>query len=90
VGDVGNITVNADRIEVSGSGNNGLFVSTIDASVGKTFGTNPNARANAGSLNLNADRLIVRDGATVTVPATGTGRAGNINIVANSIALDSW
>ncbi|NQE36049.1 filamentous hemagglutinin N-terminal domain-containing protein [Microcoleus asticus] len=89
VGDVGNITVNADRIEVSGSGNNGLFLSTIDASVGKIFGTNPNATANAGSLNLNADRLIVRDGATVTVQATGTGRAGNINIVANSIDLDN-
>jgi filamentous hemagglutinin family protein len=89
VGDGGNITVNADRIEVSGSGNNGLFVSTIDASVGKTFGTNPNARANAGSLNLNADRLIVRNGATVTVQATGTGRAGNINIAANSIGLDT-
>ncbi|MEG4942723.1 S-layer family protein [Microcoleus sp. F4-D5] len=89
-GDVGNITVNADRIEVSGSGNNGLFVSTIDASVGKIFGTNPNATANAGSLLLKArDRLIVRDGATVTVQATGTGRAGNINIVANSIALDN-
>ena len=89
-GDVGNITVNADRISVSGSGNNGLFVSTIDASVGKTFGTNPNATANAGSLNLNArDRLIVRDGATITVQATGSGRAGNINIVANSIGLDN-
>ncbi|MEG4519281.1 MULTISPECIES: S-layer family protein [unclassified Microcoleus] len=89
VGDVGNITVNADRIEVSGSGNNGLFVSTIDASVGKIFGTNSQATANAGSLNLNADQLIIRDGATVTVQATGTGRAGNINIVANSIALDN-
>lgn len=89
-GDVGNITVNADRISVSGSSNNGLFVSTIDASVGKTFGTNPNATANAGSLNLNArDRLTVRDGATITVQATGTGRAGNINITANSIALDN-
>jgi filamentous hemagglutinin family protein len=89
-GDVGNITVNADRILVSGSGNNGLFVSTIDASVGKTFGTNPNATANAGSLNLTArDRVTVANGATVTVQATGTGRAGNINIVANSIALDN-
>jgi filamentous hemagglutinin family protein len=89
-GDVGNITVNADRILVSGSGNNGLFVSTIDASVGKTFGTNPNATANAGSLNLTArDRLTVRNGATVTVQATGTGRAGNINVVANAITLDN-
>ncbi|MEG4285902.1 filamentous hemagglutinin N-terminal domain-containing protein [Microcoleus sp. A006_D1] len=89
-GDVGNITVNADRILVSGTSNNGLFVSTIDASVGKTFGTNPNATANAGSLNLNArDRLTVTNGATITVQATGTGRAGNINIVASSIALDN-
>ncbi len=89
-GDGGNITVNADRILVSGSGNNGLFVSTIDASVGKTFGTNPNATANAGSLNLNArERLSVTNGATVTVQATGTGRAGNINIVANAIGLDN-
>ncbi|MEG4012666.1 MULTISPECIES: S-layer family protein [unclassified Microcoleus] len=89
-GDVGNITVNADRIQVSGSGNNGLFVSTIDASVGKTFGTNPDATANAGSLNLTArDRLTVANGATITVQATGTGRAGNINVVAKSIALDN-
>ncbi|MBE9094152.1 filamentous hemagglutinin N-terminal domain-containing protein [Tychonema sp. LEGE 07203] len=89
-GDVGNITVNADRIQVSGSGNNGLFVSTIDASVGKTFGSNPDATANAGSLNLTArDRLTVAKGATITVQATGTGRAGNINVVANSIGLDN-
>ncbi|PSB41812.1 filamentous hemagglutinin [filamentous cyanobacterium Phorm 6] len=89
-GDVGNITVNADRILVSGTSNNGLFVSTIDASVGKTFGTNPDATANAGSLNLTArDRLTVTNGATVTVQATGTGRAGNINIVAKSIDLDN-
>lgn len=88
-GNGGDITINADRIDVIGSGNNGLFVSAIDASVGKVFGTNPNATANAGELNLNARQLNVRDGATVTVQARGTGRAGNINIVADSIALDT-
>jgi large exoprotein involved in heme utilization and adhesion len=88
-GNGGDITINADRIEVSGTGNNGLFVSAIDASVGKVFGSNPDATANAGELNLNARQLSVRDGATVTVQATGTGRAGNINVVADSIALDS-
>jgi filamentous hemagglutinin family protein len=87
-GNGGDITINADRIDVIGSGNNGLFVSAIDASVGKVFGSNPNATANAGELNLNTRQLNVRDGATVTVQATGTGRAGNINIVADSIALD--
>ena len=89
VGDGGDITINADRIEVIGSGNKGLFVSAIDASVGKVFGNNPDAKANAGELNLNARQLIVRNGATVTVQATGTGRAGNINVVADSIALDN-
>lgn len=89
VGDVGDITINADRIQVIGSGNNGLFVSAIDASVGKVFGNNPDATANAGSVNLNARQLSVRDGATVTVQATGTGRAGNINVVADSISLDT-
>ncbi|MCU0541301.1 MAG: S-layer family protein [Oscillatoriaceae cyanobacterium Prado104] len=89
LGNGGDITINADRIDVIGSGNNGLFVSAIDASVGKVFGTNPNATANAGELNLNTRQLNVRDGAAVTVQATGTGRAGNINIVADSIALDT-
>ncbi|PHX54503.1 filamentous hemagglutinin, partial [Tychonema bourrellyi FEM_GT703] len=89
VGDVGDITINADRIEVIGSVNNGLSVSSIDASVGQVFGNNPNATGNAGELNINAGRLIVRDGATITVQATGTGRAGNINVVADAIALDN-
>jgi len=89
VGNVGDITINADRIEVVGSANNGLFVSEIDASVGKVFGNNADATANAGSVNLNTRELSIRDGATVTVQATGTGRAGNINIVANAIDLDN-
>ncbi|WP_236507342.1 two-partner secretion domain-containing protein, partial [Tychonema sp. BBK16] len=89
VGNVGDITINADRIEVSGSANNGLFVSEIDASVGKVFGNNADAIANAGSVNLNTSQLSVRDGATVTVLARGTGRAGNINVVADSISLDN-
>ncbi|MEG4850726.1 S-layer family protein [Microcoleus sp. B5-D4] len=88
--DAGDIKINADRTEVQGSGNSGQFSSRIEASAGRALNfVNPNATANAGSLNLNADQLIVRDGAIVTVQATGTGRAGNINVVANSIALDN-
>ena len=89
VGNVGDITINADRIEVVGSANKGLFVSEIDASVGKVFGNNADATANAGSVNLNTRQLSIRDGATVTVLARGTGRAGNINVVADSISLDN-
>ncbi len=89
VGNVGDITINADRLEVAGSANNGLFVSEIDASVGKVFGNNADAIANAGSVNLNTRQLSIRDGSTVTVLARGTGRAGNINVVADTIALDN-
>ena len=89
VGNVGDITINADRIEVVGSANKGLFVSEIDASVGKVFGNNADATANAGSVNLNTRQLSIRDGATVTVQAKGTGRAGNINVVADAISLDN-
>lgn len=88
--DAGDITINADRTEVQGIGSNGRLRSGIEASAGKAFSlVNPNATGNAGSLNLNVNQLIVRDGATVNVQSLGTGRAGNINVVANSIALDN-
>lgn len=86
----GDITINADRLEVQGMASNGDFRSKIEASTGSAYTVvNPNATGNAGSLNLNVNQLIVRDGATVNVQALGTGRAGNINVVANSIALDN-
>jgi filamentous hemagglutinin family protein len=89
-GDGGDITINADRILVSSINSNGLSISSIDASVGSRFViNNPNPTANAGSVNLNTRQLSVRDGATVTVQARGTGRAGNINVVADAIALDN-
>ena len=88
--DAGDITINADRIEVQGIASNGGFRSRIEASSGKAYTVvNTKATGNAGSLTLNVNRLIVRDGATVSVDALGTGRAGNINVVANSIALDN-
>ena len=89
-GDAGNITIDASRVELIGTTNSDGLYSSIEAVVGLTFGvTNPNATGNAGSVNLNVDRLIVRDGARINVANLGTGSAGNINVVANSIALDN-
>ena len=88
--DAGNITIDADRIEVQGAGSNGRFASRIEASAGSfSIIVNTNATGNAGSLNLNANRLSIRDGATVSVQSLGRGSAGNINVVADSIALDN-
>jgi large exoprotein involved in heme utilization and adhesion len=43
----------------------------------------------AGSLSIATGRLSVRDGAAVSVQSLGTGAAGSINVVADSIALNT-
>ena len=89
-GDAGSITIDAGRVEVIGNGGQGQFTSQIQTSVGIASGVaNPNATANGGSLNLNVGQLIIRNGGTVNLQALGTGRAGNINVVADAIALDN-
>ncbi|MBD3557556.1 S-layer family protein [Planktothrix sp. FACHB-1355] len=88
--DAGSITLNADRIVVQGTSKTRGLSSRIEASAGTVSNfNNPNATANAGSLNVNARELIVKDGAIFSVRALGTGGAGNINVVADSIALDN-
>ena len=88
--DAANVTIDAQKVELIGNGSPGEFSSAIQASVGFLYLlTNPNATANAGSLNLNVNQLRLRDGATVNVQALGTGQAGNINIKADSIALEN-
>ncbi|OCR00202.1 filamentous hemagglutinin [Oscillatoriales cyanobacterium USR001] len=90
MGNAGNLTIDADRVEVSGSALNGQFISQIDASAGNLSGIPiPNATGNAGSINLNVDRLIVRDGAAINVRAQGTPNAGTLTVIADSIALDN-
>ncbi|WP_322744330.1 S-layer family protein [Coleofasciculus sp. LEGE 07092] len=89
-GDAGSITINGDRVEVIGNGSQDQFNSQIQISVGIASGViNPNAIANGGSLNLNVGQLILRNGGTLNLQALGTGQAGNINVVADAIALDN-
>lgn len=89
-GDAGTIAIDAGRIEIIGNGGQGEFNSQIQTSVGIASRViNPNATANGGSLNLNVGQLIIRNGGTLNLQALGTGQAGNINVVANAIALDN-
>ncbi|ELS02604.1 hypothetical protein Xen7305DRAFT_00023220 [Xenococcus sp. PCC 7305] len=91
-GSAGNLQVTAsESIELTGNliaeggGSSGLFSSAV-------FGD-----GNGGNLDIATDQLIIKDGATVSasnflssnsaVPP-GTGMAGNININAQTIALD--
>ncbi|MEO0969236.1 MAG: filamentous hemagglutinin N-terminal domain-containing protein, partial [Cyanobacteria bacterium J06639_18] len=95
-GDGGNLTVNASKsIEVIGKYTTGS-VSSLTAST-QGFG-------DAGNLTITTKQLIVKDGATVSVnselpslakniPYLGDindlGKAGELNITANSIFLDN-
>lgn len=87
-GEAGNLVVNAQQIELAGSqplGSSGLFSGAL---VGTGAG---------GDLRVNTDRLVIRDGATIsasnfpsraTNTLPGQGPAGNITLQANSITLD--
>lgn len=90
-GNAGNITIDAQQIEVRGSAkNNGQIVSQIQAFAGRRFGTpTPSDRANAGSLTLNTNRLIVRDGGKINALSVTGGQAGSITVVGDTIALDN-
>jgi large exoprotein involved in heme utilization and adhesion len=61
----------------------------LDPSVQAAFGLPPIPKGNAGSLTINTPSLRITDGAFATVKNDGPGRAGNLQINANSILLDN-
>ncbi|MEG3902252.1 filamentous hemagglutinin N-terminal domain-containing protein [Microcoleus sp. B4-C5] len=93
-GQGGNVTVVAsESMEIAGTTRDGIFPSTIGTASGDLLyqtllGLQPPSGA-AGSLSIAAGRLSVRDGAAASVQSYGTGPAGNINVVADSIALNN-
>ena len=87
-GNAGNLNINAEQIELNGFndlGRSGIFASAI-ANTG-----------DGGTINVNTDQLTILDGATVGVSnfqsqnlqPPGTGKAGTLQITANSLTLDS-
>ena len=93
-GEAGDITIDANRVELRSSTDIARTTS-IEVSVGRIGSTridsldSDNATGNGGELNLNVDRLLVRDGATVSGRALGSGSAGNINLNAGEILLEN-
>ena len=86
-GNAGSLIVRADSIELSGasdSGRGGLFASAIEGT------------GDGGNLSVFTDKLIVKDGATISVSnrqsrnlgLPGSGSPGNLNIQADTILLD--
>jgi large exoprotein involved in heme utilization and adhesion len=91
-GQGGNVTVTADEsVEIAGTTTNGSPSAIITASVdlSQSVLRLPPASGAAGSLSIATGRLSLRDGAGVSVQSYGTGAAGSINVVADSIALNT-
>jgi large exoprotein involved in heme utilization and adhesion len=93
-GQGGNVTVTAsESVELAGTTRDARFPSAIATASGDLLyqtelGLQPPSGA-AGSLSIATGRLSVRDGAAVSVQSFGTGSAGSINVVADSIALNT-
>jgi len=92
-GQAGNVTVTAsESVEIVGTTRQGIS-STLSTASGDfllqtLLGLQAPSGA-AGSLSIATDRLSVRDGALLGVQSLGPGAAGSINVVADSIALNT-
>jgi filamentous hemagglutinin family protein len=92
-GSGGNVTVTAsESVELAGTTRDG-FRSAIGTASGdlpyQNFFRLQPASGAAGSLSIATGRLSVQDGAAVSVQSLGRGAAGSINVVADSIALNT-
>jgi len=79
-GNGGHLTVTAKQ-DIVIEGRNPFYPSSIS--------TNTFLSGQGGNIDLQANRLILRDGGTVTANSLGTGNAGDIHIKANEIHLSS-
>jgi filamentous hemagglutinin family protein len=89
-----NIIVNAsESILLSGTSGNNLYPSGLATASGEPLFQAilrlPPPTGAAGNISVTTPRLIIRDGATINVGSLGSGGAGNINIVADSINLEN-
>ncbi|MBD1937293.1 S-layer family protein [Microcoleus sp. FACHB-68] len=83
----GNLYIKAsESIELSGTSVDKSRVSGLLSS-SQEFGVEN--VGNAGNIKIETGRLVVRDGARISVSGERTGNAGNLEIIANSIYLDN-
>jgi filamentous hemagglutinin family protein len=79
----GRLTVNANKVEVIGTG------TTVIGQLPSNINAVTRGRGNAGNVIINTQQLLVKDGAGIVVQSLGTGNAGNLNIDAGSVRLDN-
>ncbi|WP_254563855.1 filamentous hemagglutinin N-terminal domain-containing protein [Oscillatoria sp. HE19RPO] len=89
-GDGGTLTVNASEgIEISGQSPITGLPSTLVSSSGRADIPDLDVTGSGGNLRVNTGELVVRDGATLDVRSIGAGNAGILQIVADSVRVDT-
>ncbi|MGL5080250.1 MAG: filamentous hemagglutinin N-terminal domain-containing protein [Microcoleaceae cyanobacterium] len=82
LGNSGNLTVNADSVQARGVSRAGFPPSSLFTSVFLEGATGA-----GGDLTLNAQRLVLRDGAQVRAGTSGPGDSGNLRVVVDVIDM---
>ncbi|MBP5972471.1 S-layer family protein [Brasilonema sp. CT11] len=77
----GNLSVDAQDVQIIGTSANGQFPSGLFAS------TNSNSTGDAGDLTIKTNTLLVRDGAQVNASTFGAGKGGNLSVDAQDVQL---
>lgn len=89
-GQGGTLTVYAsDSVELSGTTIGNLTLGGLSAAAGRLNLPNIKATGASGDIKVFTDKLTIQNGAKINVESLGTGNAGNLQVVANSILLDN-
>ncbi|MCT7968368.1 S-layer family protein [Laspinema sp. D1] len=89
-GNGGTLTVNAtEGMDISGKSPITGLPTGLDSSSGRADFENQEISGSAGDLRINTGQLLVRDGANIDVRSLGPGNAGTLEIVAESVRLDT-
>jgi large exoprotein involved in heme utilization and adhesion len=89
-GQGGTLTVNASKsIELIGTTVGDLTLGGLSAASGRANLPELKATGASGDIRVTTGKLIVRDGAKIDVQSLGSGNAGNLEVVADSILLDN-
>ena len=87
-GNAGTLEVNASElVEISGNSSIESSVNS-NSTINEVLGLRGDASGSAGGVTINTNRLIVRDGARVTVRNVGPRDGGTLQVNAGSIELD--
>ena len=80
-GNAGDISINARSVDVNGVSSQQQLLSQISALSNNNFA--------AGSINITAKNISIRNGAEINVSNQSSGQAGNFNLTADNLLLDN-